>query len=41
MVSVRPLEIEGYQHEPVPTFFFQAHDKASDHLALLLPGQAS
>ena len=35
MVSVRPLEIEGYQHESVPNLFFQAKEKASEHLALL------
>jgi predicted alpha/beta-hydrolase family hydrolase len=39
MVSVRPLEIEGYQHESVPNLFFQAKEKASEHLALLLPGK--
>ena len=37
MTSVRPLEIEGYQHEPVPTLFFQAREQASGHLTLLLP----
>lgn len=39
MVSVRILEIEGYQHEPIPNRFFQLKEEASDHLALLLPGK--
>jgi pimeloyl-ACP methyl ester carboxylesterase len=38
VVSIYPLEIEGYQQEPVPNFFFQANEEASEHLAFLLPG---
>lgn len=39
MVSVRTLEIEGYQHEPIPNSFFQLKEEASEHLALVLPGK--
>jgi len=39
MVSIRTLEIIGYQQTPVPHLFFQPQAQASTHLALLLAGQ--
>jgi predicted alpha/beta-hydrolase family hydrolase len=38
MVSIRTLEIAGYQQTPVPHRFFQPHAEASTQLALLLAG---
>lgn len=38
MVSIRTLEIAGYQQTPVPHHFFQPQAEASTQLALLLAG---